>query len=72
MKHNYSSTFLHYLLNEAELTSEEIEHMSRAEILEEVLNCEGLLHHTCKIKRIIKDIYGINLDQLEENHRMGK
>lgn len=68
MKHEYSGAFLNYLMREGEMTLEEINSMTRNEIFEEVLNLNGYLGNVYNLKRIIQDVYGINLDTWEEDH----
>ena len=68
MKHEYSRTFLNYLMREGEMTLEGINSMTRNEIFEGVLNLNGYLGIVHKLKRIIQDVYGINLDTWEEDH----
>lgn len=43
---------------------EDIQNMSRAEVLERVCSWEGLIGYAETIKEWIKDIYGINLDEI--------
>lgn len=67
MKRNVKPALRRYLLTEAELTNEEIDSMTLNELFETVLNYEGLLCNAYKIRLIIKDVYGIDLDKVEEN-----
>lgn len=46
-----------YEANEAEFT-----HMSKREILEEILNYEGITGYTDWIINLIQDIYGVSLE----------
>lgn len=66
MKRELSPALRRYLLTEAELTDEEINGMTPNELFETVLNYEGLLYYAEKIKRIVKDTYGIDLNHYEE------
>ena len=67
MKRTISPALRRYLLTEAELTNEEIDSMTLNELFETVLNYEGLICNAYKIRLIIKDVYGINLDEVEED-----
>lgn len=66
MQHNLSPELRRYLITEAELTNEEINGMTPNEVFETVLNYEGLINYAYKIKRIIKNVYGIDLDKVGE------
>lgn len=66
MKRDLSPALRRYLLTEAELTNEEVDSMTASELFETMLNYEGLLYYAEKIKRIVKDCYGIDLNHYEE------
>lgn len=66
MRRDLPPALRRYLLTEAELTNEEVDGMTTNELFETVLNYEGLINYANKIKRIIKDVYGIDLDKVEE------
>lgn len=66
MKRDLHPTFQRYLLTEAELTNKEIDGMTTNERFETVLNYEGFINCANKIKCIIKEVYGIDLDKVEE------
>ena len=78
----YPATLMAYLIGTVELTTEEINNMTRNEVFDAILQYEGY-GHSYNIKSIIKSVYGINLnnyheyldpmsvaemDGLEENH----
>lgn len=66
MKRDLSPVFRRYLLTELKLTNGEIDGMTANELFEAVLNDEGLSHNCAyKIKCIIKDVYGIDLDKMD-------
>lgn len=66
MNEKYSIRFIRYLVTECELSMEEINSMSRNEIFDTVLNYEGYMGHHGNLKRIIKDVYGIDLNKVED------
>lgn len=66
MKRELSPAFRRYLMTEGELTGPEIDSMTPNELFEETLNLKGLLYYAEKIKHIVKDCYGIDLNHYEE------
>ena len=64
---NYPAHFLAYLIGTVELTTEEINSMTRNEIFDVVLTYEGYgIHAGFLIRDMVKTIYGINLDHYKE------
>ena len=61
----YPTTLLAYLIGTVELTSEEINSMTRNEVFDAVLQYEGY-GHGFNIRSMVKAIYGIDLDHYEE------
>lgn len=66
MDEKYTVGFTAYLVTQCELTRDEINSMSRNEIFETVLNYEGYRGHPENLKQIIKDVYGIDLNRVED------
>ena len=54
------------LICDLELTSEDIDSMSRSEAFEAILDYEGYVDCASKIKRFVLGIYGIDLDNWQE------
>lgn len=61
----YSKSFEAYLRNYVNLTQDEINSMTRNEVFDALLREEGY-GHGLVIRDMIKNIYGIDLNQYEE------
>lgn len=61
----YPVHFLTYLIGNLELSQEEIQSMTRNEVFDAVLAYEGY-GHSYNIKSMIKNIYGIDLNNYQE------
>ena len=61
----YPAALLAYLIGTVELSTEEINSMSRTEVFDAVMQYEGY-GHGFNIRSMVKSIYGIDLDHYEE------
>lgn len=66
MKRKLDSTLLCRLLIELELTTEEINAMSRDEMFRAVLEYEGIMGYDDWIKELVLQVYGIDLNNWTE------
>ena len=66
MKRKLDRTLLCRLVIDLELTNEEIDAMSWDEIYEAILNHEGLVNYGGWIKKLVLQVYGIDLNSWPE------
>lgn len=66
MKRKLDSALRFRLLCELDLTPEEINSMSRHEIFTAILDYEGYEHADKLVKKLVLEVYGIDLDHWEE------
>lgn len=66
MKRNLSPALRRYILTEGEMSDEELDEMTNDELFETMLDLKGLYDFTSTIKRIIKDVYDIDLDREDQ------
>ena len=66
MKRKLDTTLLCRLIIDLELTGEEIEAMSRDEMFRAVLEYEGIMGYDDWIKKLVLQVYGIDLNNWPE------
>lgn len=66
MKRDLPPALRRYILTEGEMSDEELDGMTYDALFETMLDLKGIYDYSSTIKRIIKDVYGINLDREDQ------